>query len=366
MASAKGLPSESRHTAHRSPGGLPTHQLTDAFECHGQVGDGEVREGSGIPRTGPTLVDPEAEAVGVDLPPGSGPGGSRGKVNPEHCTPEAVGASGVVGREFDPGCGHEDQYGRQVARHLTAGDVRLPKVGLPAEPRVYGRVNSTAQANCKGRRSSGFPSARPRQGGSTLNAPQQPAGWYPDPQSPGQRYWDGVQWTEHRTPGQQKSNTSRNVLIAGLVTLGVLVVGVIGCAALVSTSTTTDEPQVETGENSGGSSERGIPGAEQTVKSYLAAFSRADGEAACGFYSRRPTRRSSSGGTPRRAPARSCPELVRKVHARLEQAGGLSFEGTTLTPSVVRNLDLKPLCGSPQGTATARLSKAPRDSRSSS
>jgi hypothetical protein len=29
-----------------------------------------------------------------------------------------------------------------------------------------------------------------------------PAGWYPDPEMPGQqRYWDGTQWTEHRAPG---------------------------------------------------------------------------------------------------------------------------------------------------------------------
>jgi hypothetical protein len=172
-----------------------------------------------------------------------------------------------------------------------------------------------------------------------VNTPQQPPGWYPDPQGPGQRYWDGVQWTEHRAPRQQKSNTGRNLLIAGLVTVGVLVVGVIGCAALVSTSTTSDEPQDEQEENRRGSSERGIPGAEQTVKSYLAAFSRADGEAACGFFSetyeKEYVRRNPALG------ARNCPELVRKTHARLEQAGGLFFEGTRLTPSMVRNLDLK-------------------------
>ena len=27
------------------------------------------------------------------------------------------------------------------------------------------------------------------------------AGWYPDPEQPGQqRYWDGLEWTEHRAP----------------------------------------------------------------------------------------------------------------------------------------------------------------------
>jgi hypothetical protein len=90
-------------------------ELTYAFERPGQVGDSEVRKGSGIPGTGTTLVNSQAEAVGVGLPPGSGPGGSRHKVNPKHSTPEALGTIGVVGRELDQGRGHEDKYGQQVA-----------------------------------------------------------------------------------------------------------------------------------------------------------------------------------------------------------------------------------------------------------
>jgi Protein of unknown function (DUF2510) len=191
-----------------------------------------------------------------------------------------------------------------------------------------------------------------------MNAPQHPPGWYPDPHGPGQRYWDGVQWTEHHAPGQQKSKTGRNLLIAGLVILGVLAVGVIGCAALVSTSTTPDELQDEQEENRGGSSERGIPGAEQTVKSYLAAFSRADGEAVCGFFSEAYekdfVRRNAA------LPARNCPELVRKLHARLEQAGGLAFEGTKLTPSVVRNLDLKTALRLAPGDGDSATVKGPK------
>lgn len=30
--------------------------------------------------------------------------------------------------------------------------------------------------------------------------PQTPAGWYPDSELGGLRYWDGLQWTEHRAP----------------------------------------------------------------------------------------------------------------------------------------------------------------------
>ncbi|MCW2774492.1 MAG: hypothetical protein JWN91_2818 [Nocardioides sp.] len=33
--------------------------------------------------------------------------------------------------------------------------------------------------------------------------PSPPAGWHPNPgPEGGQRYWDGVQWTEHYAPGQ--------------------------------------------------------------------------------------------------------------------------------------------------------------------
>lgn len=36
--------------------------------------------------------------------------------------------------------------------------------------------------------------------------PQAPAGWYPDPTAPGQqRYWDGMQWTEHTAAGTSGS-----------------------------------------------------------------------------------------------------------------------------------------------------------------
>jgi hypothetical protein len=40
-------------------------------------------------------------------------------------------------------------------------------------------------------------------------AKKTPAGWFPDPEQPGQfRYWDGDQWTEHRAPMQAKAQQS--------------------------------------------------------------------------------------------------------------------------------------------------------------
>jgi hypothetical protein len=31
----------------------------------------------------------------------------------------------------------------------------------------------------------------------TYSRPAAPAGWYANPEGPGQRYWDGMEWTEH-------------------------------------------------------------------------------------------------------------------------------------------------------------------------
>jgi hypothetical protein len=57
-----------------------------------------------------------------------------------------------------------------------------------------------------------------------------PAGWYPDPSgAAGQRYFDGLQWTEHRTtPHAAKSKA----WIWALVGVAVLMFG--GCSVLVS------------------------------------------------------------------------------------------------------------------------------------
>src|SRR4051812_6084066 len=69
-------------------------ELADALECCGQVRDGEVGQGGGVARAGSTLMDSEAQAVGVGLPPGSGRGGPRREGDAEDSVPEPARAIG--------------------------------------------------------------------------------------------------------------------------------------------------------------------------------------------------------------------------------------------------------------------------------
>jgi len=48
-----------------------------------------------------------------------------------------------------------------------------------------------------------------------------PADWYPDPSgAPGQRFFDGLQWTEHRTkPHKGSRKTAMWIVIAAVVLL---------------------------------------------------------------------------------------------------------------------------------------------------
>jgi Domain of unknown function (DUF4190)/Protein of unknown function (DUF2510) len=52
-------------------------------------------------------------------------------------------------------------------------------------------------------------------------------GWYPDPERPGQRYWDGDEWTEHWTPpppdaGYAPVQTKSNGFAIASMVLGIL------------------------------------------------------------------------------------------------------------------------------------------------
>ena len=43
------------------------------------------------------------------------------------------------------------------------------------------------------------------------------AGWYPDPEWHGyQRYWDGVQWTQHRAPAREQKSSAVAALLTFL------------------------------------------------------------------------------------------------------------------------------------------------------
>jgi hypothetical protein len=64
------------------------------------------------------------------------------------------------------------------------------------------------------------------------NTPSPPPGWYPDPSgAPGQRYFDGARWTEHRSFTPQKSHAGKTAL---WVTLAVVVLFFGGCATLIA------------------------------------------------------------------------------------------------------------------------------------
>jgi hypothetical protein len=90
-------------------------KLADTVKRCGQVGDGEVWKGGGIPGTRSTLVDAEAQVVGLGLPPRSGRSGPWREGDPEDSVPEPQGAFGIVGREFDEWGGHARKYDQQFA-----------------------------------------------------------------------------------------------------------------------------------------------------------------------------------------------------------------------------------------------------------
>ena len=67
------------------------------------------------------------------------------------------------------------------------------------------------------------PSQETRPGHPAPATPQTPAGWYPDPQDPNtQRYWDGRQWTENRSPGVAYAKQETNGKATAALVLGIL------------------------------------------------------------------------------------------------------------------------------------------------
>lgn len=92
-------------------------------------------------------------------------------------------------------------------------------------------------------------------GGTT--GQQAAPGWYQDPQGPGQRYWDGQQWTEHRAPAappppptaasrEKKGGGTVWKVMLGVV-LGFCVV-IVGCVAVLGSAVEeADEEQRKKG-----------------------------------------------------------------------------------------------------------------------
>ena len=105
-ASANGLPSESRHTTQRSPGWM--------------IDPPSSRQGGGVAGARSTLVDSEAQAIGVGLPPGSGRGGPWREDDPDDPVPEPAGAIGIVGRKLNQWRGH----GRSMAARTRLSSAR--------------------------------------------------------------------------------------------------------------------------------------------------------------------------------------------------------------------------------------------------
>jgi hypothetical protein len=79
--------------------------------------------------------------------------------------------------------------------HLADGQIAIDAaVEVSPDP---ARANSTGSSE-----PSHLRSPQPPLPSRTTAAPPPlaPAGWYPNPQSPGQRYWDGTRWTDYTAP----------------------------------------------------------------------------------------------------------------------------------------------------------------------
>ena len=76
--------------------------------------------------------------------------------------------------------------------HSSANPVQIPAPQGPKVAKFLGRETVYAQAGILADQA--FQIARTPAGMLPPAGP--PAGWYPNPQGPGRRYWDGARWTE--------------------------------------------------------------------------------------------------------------------------------------------------------------------------
>lgn len=90
-----------------------------------------------------------------------------------------------------------------------------------------------------------------RQSSSRDSAQMPPPGWYPDPSAPGQRWWDGQQWTDavapHASPTQQRPATSVLARPRARWALGGGVIAALIVAAVVYALTARDDDSYQAG-----------------------------------------------------------------------------------------------------------------------
>jgi hypothetical protein len=112
--------------ARRSPGWMTE---SPSAQTRSTVADrsATVKYGREAVSPGPVQVmDPEAQVVGVGLPPRSHGGGPRRELDPEDSVPEPQGAIGVVGRELD----ERGEHASMATRFALAGSAaRCPVPG---------------------------------------------------------------------------------------------------------------------------------------------------------------------------------------------------------------------------------------------
>lgn len=91
-----------------------------------------------------------------------------------------------------------------------------------------------------------------RQSSSRDSAQMPPPGWYPNPSAPGQRWWDGQQWTDAEVPQAiptQQQQPPRNVLAGPRArwALGGGVIAALIVAAVVYALTARDDDSYQAG-----------------------------------------------------------------------------------------------------------------------
>lgn len=93
-------------------------------------------------------------------------------------------------------CGrHQSVYVGGTQVNVLLAQPQQPQAGYAPHPALPAQGAPTATYGAYGTQPLDYAPTQP-----LAAAPMPPAGWFPDPEGPGQRYWDGQSWTEHRAP----------------------------------------------------------------------------------------------------------------------------------------------------------------------